>query len=434
MSPTRNNVVRGSTAAVAAVALGIAMTGCSASDDGKSEGPVTINVVTANNPWLVSIEDHLDEFEKKTGITVKISEFGNEQLSDQTQVKLNAHSSDLDVLILRPLQELRLYADNGWLEELDDYVTKDSGWNWEDFQSSTRETVTIDKSVWAVPLMTEREVVFYNSKLLDAAGVKPPTTLDELKSAAAAVHNPAKGVYGIAMRGSLNPAVTSFSGFLYSFGGDWQNEDGSSAIGSDKAIAAYEYYGNLLRSYGPPGVTTMGWPEASAIFAQGKAGFYIDADSQAYVFQDPKSSQVVKSVGYAPFPAGAAGARPYNDVPWGAGISSYSQHKDAAWEFIKWATTGTAFKAAMTEQSSPSPRVSSWQDKAATSAFPPALIDIVEQYNKTGVGYDRPRNIQVSLARDIVGKPIVTALNGGDVAAAAKAASDEYDKFLQTDK
>jgi hypothetical protein len=40
----------------------------------------------------------------------------------------------------------------------------------------------------------------------------------------------------------------------------------------------------------------MGWPEASAIFAQGNAAFYLDADSQAYTFLDPASSAVVDTV------------------------------------------------------------------------------------------------------------------------------------------
>jgi multiple sugar transport system substrate-binding protein len=427
----RNRVVRAGLALSTAAALALVASGCASQS--ADEGPVTINVAAANNPWLVSIKDHLSEFEDETGITVNIEEFGNEQLSDQTQVKLNAKSTDLDVMILRPLQELRLYADNGWLEDLSDRVTSDADWNWEDFQESPRETVTIDESVYAVPLMTEREIVYYNKDLLAAKGLEAPETLEDLEAAAAAINDPANGVYGVAMRGSLNAAVTSFSGFLYSFGGDWQNEDGTSAIGSDEAIEAYEYYGNLIRSYGPPGATTMGWPEASAIFAQGKAGFYIDADSQAYVFQDPESSQVVDQVAYAPFPEGPAGARPYNDVPWGASVSSFSEHKDEAWQFIQWATTTAAFDTAMIEQSSPSPRASSWENSEATSAFPAELIDIVDLYGEIGVGYDRPRNIQVGLARDIVGKPIVTSIEGGDVAATAEEASAEYDEFLETD-
>jgi multiple sugar transport system substrate-binding protein len=430
---TRNNVVRSALAVTGVFAVTIGLSGC-AGGGTSQEGPVTLNIVAANNPWLVSVQDRIPEFEEETGIQVEVQEFGNEQLSDQTQVKLNAQSSDIDVLIIRPLQELRLYADNGWLEDLSDRVEGADDWNWDDFQESTQETVTVDDSVWSVPLMTEREIVYYNTELLAAAGLQVPTTLEELETAAAAINDPDAGVYGVAMRGALNAAVTSFSGFLYSHGADWQAEDGTSGIGEPEAIEAYEYYGNLLRSYGPPGVTTMGWPEASAIFAQGKAGFYVDADSQAYVFQDPATSQVVDKLGYAAFPEGPAGARPYNDVPWSASVSSFSEHKDEAWQFIEWATSEESFNRAMADESSPSPRQSSWADEGATSAFPTELIDIVELYGEIGVGYDRPRNIQVGLARDIVGAPIVTAIEGGDVAEAAEAASAEYDEFLETDE
>lgn len=414
----------------------VGLAGCGTTDKEvkAAKTSTTISVFVASNPWVETIKPKLADFEKETGIKVDLQSFGNDQLSDQYNVKLNAQSTDIDVMVYRPLQEAKLFADNGWLQDLTKNVSEDSKWGWDDFQASTKQTVTVDKKVYGVPLMTEREIIFYNQDVLNKAGVKVPKTLDELKAAAKAINDPANGTYGVAMRGRLADAVTSFSGFLYSFGADWATKSGKSGIGTQKAIDAYEYYGDLVRNYGPPGATNMGWVEASAIFAQGKAGFYIDADSQAYVFQDPKQSTIADSVNYAPFPEGPAGARPYNDVPWAAGVSALSKHKDAAWTFIKWATSSQMFKDAITEQSSPSPRQSTWDDSKAVAGFPPALVDIVRQYTKIGVGYDRPQVIQVGKARDIVGAPIVAAINGEDVTAAAKAANTAFDEFLKTDR
>ncbi len=123
------------------------------------------------------------------------------------------------------------------------------------------------------------------------------------------------------MRGSRVPLVTQLSSFLYSFGGDFQDEDGNATVDTPEAVEAYQFYGNLLRNYGPPGATNMGWVEASAIFAQGKAAFYIDADSQAYTFLDEDNSAVVDTVGLRTVPRGPG---------WLAGSTTSSRRRSAS--------------------------------------------------------------------------------------------------------
>lgn len=177
----------------------------------------------------------------------------------------------------------------------------------------------------------------------------------------------------------------------------------------------------------------MGWVEASAIFAQGRAAFYLDADSQAYTFLDPNSSSVVETVAYAPFPAGPAGSHPYSIVPWTAGINAFSTKQAAAWDFIKWATSEEMFKSLMAENTVPSPRDSSWADAAATAAFPEGLVENVRVTAESAVGHDRPQLEQVARSREFVGAPIVTAIEGGDVAAAAETANTQFQELLDSD-
>ena len=93
----------------------------------------------------------------------------------------------------------------------------------------------------------------------------------------------------------------------------------------------------MLNKYGPKGTLNMSWPEAMAVFTQGKAVFYTDASSLFTNATDPAKSQVADKVGFAPFPAGPEGTKPYNITSWALGIGANSEKKDAAWEFIKWA-------------------------------------------------------------------------------------------------
>ncbi|PYI37846.1 ABC transporter substrate-binding protein [Arthrobacter psychrolactophilus] len=423
--------------AAAATCSMFLLAGCSGNTDGGDAGSIEgtkINVNLAAGGWTNTVEKLLPEFESKTGVKVSLNVLGTEQLDNQYQVKLNSRSEDLDVMVYRPSQSTKLFADNGWLEDISDRVSGDEAWKWTDFSESSRAATTVDAHAFGVPLMTERDIIFYNKEMFAAKGIAIPKTMDELEAVAKALTDTTSGTYGVVMRGKANAAVTSFSSFLYSFGADWITKDGDSGIGTAEAAAAYQYYGDLVRNYGPPGATSLDGTEARGIFQQGKAAMYIDADSGAGLIEDATQSSVAGKVGYAAFPAGPAGAKPYDVTSWAAGVSAYSKNKDASWEFIKWATSSEVLNAAMSDQSSPSPRISSWADSAVTANYPEELVKIFSTYSSTAVGHDRPQVIQVNKARDIVGAPITVALEGGDVTAAAKQASNSFTEFLKTDK
>jgi multiple sugar transport system substrate-binding protein len=404
------------------------------SDSGDAGEKVdSLTIIAANSPWTEGIKPLAKQYEEETGIKVTIEAYGNEQLNDTFKVKLNASSADFDIMAYQVQDVMREFSRNGWLEDMTEYVESDADWNWEDFQESARDAVELDGAVYGVPVMTERHIVYYRSDLLEAAGIDVPVTLDDLEDAAAELNDPENGFYGIAMRGQRVPAVTQFSSFLYSFGGDFQDEDGNATIDSDEAIEAYEFYGNLLSNYGPPGVTNMGWVEASAIFAQGNAAFYLDADSQAYTFLDPEKSAVVDTVDYASFPEGPAGSLPYNIVPQTVGINAFSEKKEAAWDFIEWVSNEENTKTLLADATVPVARESAWEDDEATASFPAGLVDIVRNIGASSVGHDRPQLEAVARSREFVGGPIITAIEGGDVEASAEDANGQFQDLLDTE-
>lgn len=421
-------------AAPLVIALAAGMTGCASADAGSTEDVTSLTLIAANSPWTEGLKTLATEYKEETGVTVNLEFYGNEQLNDTLKVKLNAQSSDFDIYAYQVQDVMREFSRNGWLTDMTDYVTKDAEWDWDDFQASSRDAVTLDDVVYGVPVMTERHVMYYRSDLLDAAGIPVPTTLDELEAAAAKLHDPANGFYGVAMRGSKVPLVTQFSSFLYSFGGDFQDAKGNASVDTPEAKKAYEYYGNLLGNYGPPGVTNMGWVEASAIFAQGNAAFYLDADSQAYTFLDASNSAVVDTVAYGSFPAGPAGSKPYNIVPQTVGINAFSEKKDAAWSFISWVTNQKNSTWMLGEATVPVARDSAWADEKATAGFPAGLVDIVRNIGDSSVGHDRPQLEKVAQAREIVGTPAITAIEGGDVASASKSANKAFQELLDGEK
>ena len=424
----RRQVVIGTSLAVAA-ALGLSACGGGGEEGGS--GSKTVRVTLANHVWTDNIKKDLPEFEKATGLKVELTQLGEDQLSDQYNVKLNAGSTDIDVMMYRPLQEGKLFAKNKYLANLTDKVKANKDWDWSDFQTGPVEATSFDGQVVGVPLITEQEVLYYRKDLLEKAGItNPPKTLDELKAAAAKIQAANPGIAGFVARTGKTPAVTQFSSFLYSFGGDFVDGTGKASINSDAAKAAYAFYGSLIREHGPKNVSTdMSWPEAMAIFTQGKAAFYTEADSLYKNATDPAKSKVSDTVGFAPFPAGPAGSKPYNIPSWALGVNDASSNKDNAWKFIEWATS-KAQTLKNQQAGVPGARTSVWSSPEGTSSYPKDLVEAIAISTKNGIGHDRPLVVKVAQAREIVGQPIVDTITGKDSAASADAANAAFQKFL----
>lgn len=424
--------------AVLAAAGGLvaaATVGCSANTGGgDSGGSTTVKVTMANHVWTENVKKAIPEFEKASGLKIEITQLAEDQLSDQYNVKLNAGTSEIDVMMYRPLQEGRLFAQNKYFADLTSKAKADATWNLADFQAAPIAATTYQGKVVGVPIITEREVLYYRKDLLQKAGLSVPKTLDELQAAAKAIKAANPDVAGFVARTGKSPAVTQFSSFLYSMGGDWVDASGKAAVNSDAAKKAYALYGGLIKNYGPANVSTdMSWPEAMAIFTQGKAAFYTEADSLYKNATDPAKSKVADTVGFAVFPAGSAGSKPYNIPSWALGINDASKNQANAWKFILWATSKEQ-TLAQQKGGIPGARASVWADADGTSSYPKDLAEAIAASAKGGVDHDRPIVAQVVKAREAVGQPIVDSIKGSDVTASVETAVKAFQAVLDTEK
>lgn len=422
MKPSPRRALSGGLVAALAVT---ALAGCAGS---PADASGTVKVTLANHPWNDATREWIAEFEEESGLTVEVTSYSETQLLDQYNVKLNAGSTDIDVMMYQPVVVGQLFADNGWLADLTEDVDSSADWDWSDYQESARATVTFDDTVYGVPLTAETEVLYYRKDLLAKAGLEVPTTMEELAAAVETVAEQNPGVNGFVARGARSAAVSQFSSFLYSFGADWQDGD-TATVDSDEAVDAYAYYGSLIRDFGPDGATSMGWPEAMALFTQGMAAFYPESSALYTNAVDADSSTVADNVGFAPFPAGPDGAKPYNVPAWALGVNAASTNKDGAWQFIEWMTSKQRVLD-LQEAGIAGSRQSAWDDPQGVAGFPADLVDAMRTGQENGIGHYFPAVAKIGEARDIIGDPIVAAIDGKDVAAAAAAANEKLQKLL----
>ncbi|MEV1007221.1 extracellular solute-binding protein [Streptomyces sp. NPDC049881] len=417
-------------AATAIAAGGASLLSACGPGGGKPSADTPLRVMAINHVWSQAIADRIEEFEDRIKRRVSITMLTADQLSNSYNVKLNASGTDVDVMMVRALQEQLLFAHNGWLADLTGYVEGDTGFRWDDFQEAPRGRSVTAGKVLSVPVVTERPALYYRRDIVEPLG-GPPATLDAMMDMALDLSDRGNGFFGYVGRGQRNGAVSTWSSFLFSFGGAF-TRDGRSAIAEREAVTAYEYYGRLLHEAGPPGATNMSLEQAMPIFAQGKAAFYIDADAIYTSFLDPAVSTVQETVGFAPFPAGPAGSKPSNVPSWSLGINEFSRLRDDAWEFIRWAA-GPEMSAEIQALGIPGARESAWSDRETLATFPSDLADAMRQGTQNGIGADRPDVLQVGRARDIVGRPLVAGILGQSVPGVARDADAEFADFLVRD-
>ena len=89
------------------------------------------------------------------------------------------------------------------------------------------------------------------------------------------------------------------------FDGDW-----SAPQLTDERITGWfvRHYAGMM-SAGPINVQSLDWPDASLLFQQGLAGFFIDASLFGPGFEDAEASAVAGKTGYAVMPPVDAGRR-----------------------------------------------------------------------------------------------------------------------------
>ncbi|SFL34742.1 carbohydrate ABC transporter substrate-binding protein, CUT1 family [Streptomyces pini] len=174
---------RSMTAAAIGLGIALAATGCAGGSDGSSDGQGMVTL------WTNAMEGRGAEYWKSAAkeyhslhpdVTIKIQSVQNEDLDGKLQNALNSNSAP-DIFLQRGGGKMQAMVDAGQIQALD--LTDTDRANVGD---AALEGVSIDGKVYAMPLDTQPEGIYYSKDLFKKAGItSPPTTMDELKDAVA---------------------------------------------------------------------------------------------------------------------------------------------------------------------------------------------------------------------------------------------------------
>jgi multiple sugar transport system substrate-binding protein len=413
--------------------------------DWKKHAGATLRASTIRFPLSEIQQRRLADFEKLTGIKVEWEALPEDVVRQKIKVTHLGGATDLDVFISYYGQEGQQFLTSGWYVDTAPLMRNPELTNpdfaWDDFIPAVRDGATVEGKVPIIPdRAASLPILFYRRDLFEQFKLARPKTWQDVRNAAKVIYEGTnKQVFGIVLRGKGAAATSMFGPVLYDFGGRWADRaSGDIAFNTPEALAAFEWWGAILRDYGPPGSVNNHWAEVTSIFSQGRAAMTFDDITFATTFGDKTKSTVAGKVGYAPAPTGPSAA--WRREPLlapnvtGLAISGLGKQKEAAWLLVQYLSDKTTSKQYML-QGGLGARQSAWNDPEVVNALDAEFLEtgrISTQINGPGAA---PHSIaNVSKARDFIGEAVVTAIQGGNVKLAVDTAHARVSELLKEER
>lgn len=319
------------------------------------EGTKLVIGVESGAPNIAFYEEQADEFEEETGIEIEWVEIPHDNMHERFVQEAISKSGAIDIYDTdQPW--ISEFASKGYLEPLGDKLTNDDK---NDFYEAALDASSYNGEIYSIPFFVHTPIVFYRTDLFEAAGIKEfPKTWDEYAAAAKKLTD--GEVYGTIIEAKqAGEPVTHLVDWIYQAGGSIIDADGNITINSPENQEVFQYLLKMMYEDESVMPGSVGYDNADVhnLFMQGKVAMVKNWPYMYAMAKDPEQSKVSDSFAIAVQPAGKEQATAA--WTWGFGISSSSKNKEAAWEFIKWATSSKKLAELGIANCNPVPRISS---------------------------------------------------------------------------
>ena len=389
--------------------------------------PVTI--VYAGAAYApADIQPVLDAFhEAHPNITVEYQSVPFNDFNSVLSARLGSGDDAIDIFDA-DMPRNDAYALRGWFADISQVFGDLSA----QIDPGSIEAVTVDGKMVAMPYQTSTNLMYYNKKLLTAAGVTFPSadpadrmtweavTVDAKKTQAAGakwglVFDQIDRYY------QLEPLMISAGGGPGGSGEGNLTPD----VANDGWVKALTWYGSLFADgLSPRGVAVSETPE---LFASGQIAFYVGGPWWAPGFE--KNTDL--DFGIAPFPYFEGGEAATPTGGWSLGLNPNSQKADAALIFMKFMGLDNGGYAQFMSSLAVPPSNLEGASKFYSSAAlaDPRMAGAVDlmKYELANTSALRLQTVGYVEFEDVMTRTFSDIINGAEVGAALASATAELD-------
>ena len=283
-----------------------------------------------NGSEAESVQEMVDEYnQSQDKVEIEYSSVNQTDYTTTLVTTAYANGECPDILWVEPAT-YKKFTEAGMLADLSSYYTDDLK---KDILPSYLEAATGDDGkIYTLPFECETLGLFYDADVLKEEGIEPPTTWEELKSAAEKLTTDDR--YGIVLPVEKT-AYTLFNWwpFMWMDDADIYDADGNVTIGSDNMADALDFWGSFYQNgYCPSSLQSGPWSIdniANGVAAMQIGGTYMINAAEEY-------NKDGHNIGVVPLPTPEG--KDAVTVAGGQmlGVSSQSKDVDAAADFIFW--------------------------------------------------------------------------------------------------
>ena len=366
-------------------------------------------------------------FEKATGIRVSAERLPITELFRTLEVRLQARNELPDVyLVDGPLTAS--YAARGHLLALAEMLAGDL----DRFVPTTLMQGTYNDQLFAMPLGTSSQLLFYNKKLFSEAGIEAPSadpearmTWEDLLPIAQRLTKPEISQFGFTFE-NTNPY--QLLPIPLSKGAEVIGPDGLTAVGyvdGKGMVDAMTWYQDLFqtRKVGPVGTFQTGVTQE--MFGSGKLAMIVGGTWNLIGFKNFGNLDF----GVAPHPYFAGGKAVTPTGSWHIGINPRTAHIEEAKAFVKWLSTREAMNLWFDLRQYPPSLEEIWKERASTTFVDPAW-EIV-RYELANTATPRPPTPAYREYEDFLRTAMQDIQTGADVSDALSRAAQSIDREMR---
>ena len=314
------------------------------------------------------------EYTELTGVELEFIEIPHDSMHERFVQESISRSGAIDIYNAdQPW--ISEFASHGWIEPLDEKISVEDR---DDFFEAAIDASSYQGRLFAIPYFIHTPIVYYRTDLFEAAGLEVPQTWSDYRNAAKALTNSSTGMYGTIIEGKQSgEPVTHLIDWYFQNGAEFVDSAGNVVVDSPAAKEVFNFLLEMMYSDKSVMPGSIGYDNADVhnLFMQGKVAMVKNWPYMYAMARDPNQSMVSDNFKIAKQPAGKFESSAV--WTWGFAISSSSKNKDAAWDFIEWATSAEKLAELGVKQLLPVPRHSSFEVVKNNETIPERDLDAI---------------------------------------------------------
>lgn len=321
------------------------------------------------------------EFEKLTGAKVVLLTIPYHELHEKIMLDLMTEAGVYDLVCPDGAWNAEV-IESGHVIQIDKFVEElkaDPLYNFDDLVPGIQGFVIRRGHWYALPVtLHTNSIMVYRKDLFEAAGFDIPSSWESYNKAARFFTESELVQYGCVASGERDdPIIMEWMNRMLNCGGTYDSI-GRGCLWDEKWVPTFNSGpgvegAKLVKIHcelGPPGPGTVTWDTIAKTYVTGRSASAGTWDISYVDFEDPKISKVVGKNLYFRFPVkkgtkscGMLAGRFYF-------IPKACRHKEAAFSFIKWATSNSTDKQIVLKGGFAPIRVSNHSDPELTALYP----------------------------------------------------------------